>query len=97
MRINLVPTLLSSLQGTLVVKWEPLAYVEQNGEGFHYVLRWRAWEDTEYTTTLVYEPSPVPDTTWVEYTVSLPVLRYYKPYEVTIQAVNNEVVDLKTL
>lgn len=77
-------------EGTLVVKWEPLTYVEQNGEGFHYVLRWRAWEDTEYTTALVYEPSSVPDTTWVQYTVSLPVLRYYKPYEVTIQAVNNQ-------
>nr|CUU98205.1 hypothetical transcript [Hymenolepis microstoma] len=62
-------------EGTLVVEWELLSYFEQNGESFHYVLNWRPWGDLEYTTVKVYDPTPVPDTTWVQYTVSLPVLR----------------------
>ncbi len=74
-----------------MVKWEPLSYVERNGDGFHYLLRWHAKEDTEYTNTYVYDPAPVPNSTMVQYTISLPVERFYKPYEVTIQAINNEV------
>lgn len=74
-----------------MVKWEPLSYFEQNGEGFHYVLKWRVWGDLEYTTVRVYDPTLVTGTTWVQHTVSPPVLRYYKPHEVTLQAVNNQV------
>uniref|UniRef100_A0A5K3FD51 Contactin n=2 Tax=Mesocestoides corti TaxID=53468 RepID=A0A5K3FD51_MESCO len=77
-------------QGTLVVRWEPLPYFEHNGDGFHYILRWRAWEDTEFTEVHVYDPPQVWNSTMVQHTVSLPVERFYKPYEVTIQAVNNQ-------
>ncbi|KAL7059357.1 hypothetical protein AAHC03_013100 [Spirometra sp. Aus1] len=74
--------------GTLVVRWEPLPFYEHNGDGFHYVVRWRAKEDVEYTDTVVYNPTSVDNDTKVQLTITLAEERFYKPYEVSVRAVN---------
>ncbi|BHF68253.1 Contactin-3 [Sparganum proliferum] len=74
--------------GTLVVRWEPLPFYEHNGDGFHYVVRWRAKEDVEYTDTVVYNPTSVENDTKVQLTITLAEERFYKPYEVSVRAVN---------
>lgn len=78
-------------QATLVIRWVPLDYVEQNGNGFYYMLKWKSKLDAEFTLTRVYEPQPLPDSNEVQHTISLPKEVFYKPYEVTIEAVNDQV------
>uniref|UniRef100_A0A0X3QAU4 Contactin-3 n=2 Tax=Schistocephalus solidus TaxID=70667 RepID=A0A0X3QAU4_SCHSO len=74
--------------GTLVVRWEPLPYYEHNGNSFHYVVRWRAKEDLEYTDTVVYNPMVVENDTKVQLTITLAEERFYKPYVVSVRGVN---------
>ncbi len=80
--------------GTVVVRWLPLSFKLHNGPGFRYRLRWKPREETEYSVTDIWNPEPVKNSTLVQTTITLPTVRFYKPYDIILQAVNNIVSSL---
>ncbi|VEL19826.1 unnamed protein product [Protopolystoma xenopodis] len=77
--------------GTLVVHWEPMSPTDYNGAGFLYRVFWRAKGAVEDDKLNVAQPKQLDGGKRLETTITLGENQYFKPFEVRVQAVNQEV------
>nr|BAE94190.1 contactin/TAG-1 cell adhesion molecule [Dugesia japonica] len=74
--------------GTLVIRWEPLLPLEENGDNFEYEIQYKEAKEVDWISYTGFLNKSLDNGKYLQVTRDLPANKDYLPFEVKVRAVN---------